>query len=224
MGQKRTDARSAWAMFCGVPEDNAAAMELADACHFKTYSNSETMIRQDEPDKDVYLILQGRLRAVKYSRNGHEIWLSNIEPGELVGELGCLNGGNRTSSVIVESDSSALAISSQRFLSLMDLYPELSLAISRLLAKRLSLTSDKLTELTALPVSIRLHQELQRSGIPDPEDSELTIVASPPTISELARRIHTSRETASRAFGSLEHQGLLKRTNGEVLVINPNFS
>ncbi len=217
-------ASAAWAVFCDLPADHPAARALADASVRRSVAASETLIHQGDPDTALYLVVSGVLRAVKYSQNGHEIWLAGISPGDLVGELGCLTGKQRTSSVVVDSDAALLAVSSQKFLELMVQYAELSIAVSRLLAKRLSRTSDQLTELTALPVPTRLHQELLRSGTPDPDDSEVLVITSPPTISELAKRIHTSRETASRAFGSLEHQGLLKRVAGEVQVINPRFS
>jgi len=224
MGRHGGDTNSAWATFCDLPIDHPATVSLTKASHLKSYSTSETIIHQGEPDTALYLIVSGILRAVKYSQNGHEIWLSNMGVGELVGELGCLTSSNRTSTVLVEEDATVLVISSSQFLLSMTQYADLAVAVSRLLARRLSRTSDQLTELTALPVSTRLHQELLRVGIPDPQDSEILTIASPPTISELAKRIHTSRETASRAFGSLEHRGLLKRSKGEVQVINPRFS
>ena len=224
MAQSGADTHSAWAAFCDLPIDHPAPVSLTQASRLKSYSASEAIIHQGEPDTALYLIVAGSLRAVKYSQNGHEIWLSSMAPGELVGELGCLTGGNRTSSVTAEDDATLLAIPSPQFLLLMSQHADLAVAVSRLLARRLAKTSDQLTELTALPVSTRLHQELIRVGIPDPHDSEVMTIASPPTISELAKRIHTSRETASRAFGSLEHKGLLKRNKGEVQVINPRFS
>lgn len=169
----------------------------------------------------VYLVGSGLLRSVKYSENGNKIWLADILPGTLVGEVGALNGSDRSAFVEAQDPSIVYGVASLRFVALMQAHAEIGLAISRLLARRVYDTSNQLTELTALSVGSRLHSELVRLGAPDPLDAELLTIKALPTVRALAQRIHTSRETASRALSELEQRGLVRRKDGGAQIVAP---
>ncbi len=223
MGRKIVHAAEAWANWCGYPEDHTACQKLQDLSHPRQLAKGESLIHQGEMQPQIYIVASGSLRAVRYSKNGHEVWLADIEAPELVGEMGVLIGQARTSSVITAKKSLVYGIPSTRFIELMQEEPELGLTMSKSLAARLHQTSQQLEELTALPVSSRLHQELIRIAEPVDEDDEMLIVSKPPTVSAIAKRIHTSRESASRAFTQLEKRGLLQRQDKSLHVIKPLF-
>lgn len=212
-----------WARFCEVPPNHPACQALGQASQVRHITAGETLIKQGDQGGPVYLVLSGHLRAVKYSENGHKIWLSDICGGAIVGEVDALINAGRSSFVDAYSDSRLLAVSQQVFADLSRAYAEISHALARLLARRLAETSNQLTELTAMSVRHRLHSELKRLGQRDPEDYELLNIPTMPAVIALAERIHTSRESASRALSELERLGLVQRFEDGARVIDPRL-
>lgn len=211
-----------WADFANVPIDHDVIALLARASHQNVYTSGECLVSQADPAKHVYLVVEGRFKAVAYSENGHEIWLSDANPGDLVGEIAVLESTQRTSSVVADEASVAIGVSNQVFLEALKMSGEFSLSITRLLARRLFATSSQLTELVTIPVAARLHSELMRIGEPDPQDREVFWVRQVHSVSDLAERIHATREATSRAMSQLEKRGLVKRAASAWTVIFPS--
>lgn len=212
-----------WARFCDIPLHHPACQALAEASQLRSIAAGETLIKQGDRAGPVYLVLSGHLRAVKYSENGHKIWLSDIGKGGLVGEVDALTKRGRSSFVDAYSDSQLLGITQQVFDDLSLVYAEISRAVSRMLAHRLADTSNQLTELTTLSVRHRLHSELKRLGERDPDNYELLNIPTMPAVIALAERIHTSRESASRALSELERLGIVQRVEEGAIVIDPRL-
>ena len=220
---KMEKAVQAWSQFCGTPSDHPLVLFLSKASRHHQYSPRSVVMNQGENSASLCLIMSGVLRAVKYSANGHEIWLSDLSAGHLVGELGCLTGTPRTSTVLAATDAETLEVSSGDFQTALGEHSALGQVLASQLSHRLSATSEQLAELMSLPVPLRLHHELARIGQSNAHDSELVMVDPQISVSDLAKRIHTSRETASRALSALERRGIVRRTSEHLEVVVPDF-
>ncbi|MEM9668198.1 MAG: Crp/Fnr family transcriptional regulator [Pseudomonadota bacterium] len=214
--------QAAWTQFSGRDIDDPIIEQLAGRSRQIQLPLGDTLLHQDDVANNVFLIAQGELRAVKYTSNGHEIWLSDLSAGDLVGELAVLANIKRTSSLIASSPSTVLSLTAAEFEHLLMRDGALGLSLARQLAKRLEATSGQLVDLLGMPVTIRLHAELVRSAEPDPADEELNIISSAPSVSVLGQRIHASREATSRALSSLERRGLVHRQKARWTVISPS--
>jgi CRP-like cAMP-binding protein len=84
----------------------------------------------------------------------------------------------------------------------------------KFMVERLQQTASRMYEHAALSAVGRVHAELLRQAR---ESEDLTIRPSP-ILSDIALRVSTTRETASRAVNALERRGIIRR-NGEALVI-----
>jgi CRP-like cAMP-binding protein len=214
---------AAWANFSKLEETSATIEALTDASRLIALKPGAILIEQGTKPNTVYLVLDGLLKAVRYTANGHEIWLSDARPGEMLGEISAFAGMERTSSVVAAEEASVICLPKAVFLESIDAHPSLHLAVTRLLARRLAATSAQMSELVAMPVSGRLHSELLRMGTIDNQDSEKVIIRPALTVSALGQRIHATREATSRALAQLEKRGLVRRSPDAWIVILPDF-
>ena len=204
-------AARAWADFCQNDKDCPNVRQLAVGSRLVEFAAGTNLIEQADTAKSVYLLLDGCVSIIRFTENGHNIWLANAHIGELVGEISVLARMETTSQVVADGQVSVLSIARGLFEECVRNDPALAFALSRMLARRLAETSSQLSELIALPVVLRLHAELVRIGQPANEDAEQYIVSPAPSVSTLGARIHATREAASRALGLLERRKLVAR-------------
>ena len=224
MGGSETSAiRTAWAVFAGTNEDAVEQSGLVSGSRIRKIEPGTLLIEQGDEGGSVFLVLSGSLKAVWYTQNGHEIWLSDISRGEIVGEFSALSEGPRSSSVVSNEYTELVEIPIARFRAALDASNSLTRKIATNLAIRIQATSKQVIALVGLPLAARLHAELQRIGNREHSDSESVIVNEPPTVSQLAEKIHASREATSRAFSILQKRGLVYRENDRLQVIVPNI-
>lgn len=216
------ETKGHWSVFAGAPSDREGFTELALSSRRVQLQPGDSLVTQGDASQAVYLLLEGSLKTVRYSKNGHEIWLASFSKGALIGEMSGLTGSARSSTVIAVTPVTALAVDYPDFEAAIHAAPKFGLKVSKLLAERVRNTSIQLEELATLQTSARLHSELFRLGKPDAADEERATIANPPSVSELAVRIHAARESTSRAVSYLHKRGFLKkRDDGALDVISP---
>ena len=94
-----TQQLAALAVFRGVPEAHLSAFEAQ--CHPLQIGAGQVIFREGEVADAAMLLVSGRLVA---SVGGRE--LGEIHPGELLGELGLLGGGQRRSADVTAREPS----------------------------------------------------------------------------------------------------------------------
>jgi len=213
------DICSAWANYLGGQENDPAVIALAAKSRIRSVRSGDHIIDQNDISDNIYLVRSGQLAALRYTRNGHEILLSEIGQGELVGEMSVFANAVRSSAVVANTDSQLVAVSGSDFKSLSTAHADISFAVASELARRLISTSTVLADLVSMSVPNRLYGELVREGRPIPEDDEILIVAPLPAVTTLAQRIHATREATSRAMSLLQKRGLVRRTKEFIEIV-----
>lgn len=94
----------------------AAALEVL-ATQFEPVfvESGHLLIKEGDQGDCLYLVISGHLRTIKQSSHGDTIILSEINRGELIGELALLTQDPRAASVIATRDSLLLKLSKQAF-------------------------------------------------------------------------------------------------------------
>lgn len=203
--------------------DVPLAQSLADASTAIEFKPDERLVLDRDPAGPVFLLTKGVLKVVKQSQNGHEIWLADFAAPAIVGELSAILGVPRSSDVIADSSVSVLSVPNQVFADAARTHVSLSNALNQELARRVRATSEKLAELYSVSVMGRLHFELVRISEPDPDDDEVYRIAWLINVSEMAARIHATRESTSRALSRLKQMGIVRTENGGMRVIAPRL-
>jgi CRP/FNR family transcriptional regulator, cyclic AMP receptor protein len=89
------------------------------------------LIRQGENARELIIIVEGTVRV---ERSGQVI--AHQGPGEVIGEMGLVDGRPRSATVITESPSTILVIEAQSFWPLIETMPQLSRKLMATLSER----------------------------------------------------------------------------------------
>lgn len=168
------------------------------------------------PDRqETSLLLEGLAQEAAYGREGSVLVLHQFGPGEFYGEL--INQGGEIQ-VEALSDGRALHYGGDTMLRLMESYGGVAMAIARHLARRLAIIRQRMVETTLLTATGRICAELLRLS----RQSEDGVIRPLPVLAELAQRVQSTRETASRTVSQLERRGIVQRCDGGLAVIAPH--
>jgi CRP/FNR family cyclic AMP-dependent transcriptional regulator len=109
---------------------------IYNLCRIKLAAG-ETIIWEHEQNRDVYIVLEGRLGAF-HNGNGHEKALDAIRPGEVFGEMAFFTKEPRSATVRALERSECLVLKETDLHILAFKYPVMFVQITRILSKRLA--------------------------------------------------------------------------------------
>ncbi len=203
-------------------KDEDIAQQLKTKARIRRFDPKTTIVLRHAEDRDVFVLLEGRARAVVYSSEGHEIWLDDLVPGDIFGEMAALAEMPRTAEIRAVEPVAVAVYSDAEFLRMMGRHGHLGIVIARRLIDRLQRTTQRMYELSALSAPGRVYAELLRSAeFGRDEGREAGVIRPPPQITELAKRVNSTRETASRTISDLERKGLVIRREDCLIVLAP---
>lgn len=178
----------------------------------------QVVIASGSDCRDVYLVRSGTMRTALFAATGREVVIRDIVQGELFGELAALDDLPRASTVVAATEAEITVLSQAEFIAAIRDGGDAALWMMRRFSSMIRLYTEKIFELSALPVRSRLHCELLRlaeTGVA----SEAGILITPaPTHADLAARVGSHREMVTREFRYMTEIGALQQS-GRRLVI-----
>ena len=199
--------------------DNAAKRSIAAECSWHNIEQDQQIIGHLDRSDDVYFLVQGTVRAISYSFDGKEVSFRDIGPGEIFGEYAAIDGGERSANIFTLTEIFAGSLSGRVFRDLLARYPEVSLAVMRLLTQQTRDLTKRIFEFSAFAVKNRIHAELLRLALASRPTGNVAEIVNMPTHAEMASRISTHREAITREFNTLARLGLMER-RGRTTYIN----
>ncbi len=118
------------------PISEARAEELVETLEWVRVRRGDAVVSEGEPSDAVYLLLAGRLRAVR-ENGGDPVAVGDITVGESVGEMGVFTGELRSATVYAIRESQLIRFPKDRFEELLQEHPEATLEIMRTVVGRL---------------------------------------------------------------------------------------
>jgi CRP-like cAMP-binding protein/cytochrome P450 len=94
---------------------SAALLDAIDQAPEVILEDGERLFSQGDPSERLYFIIEGRLRITREDESGKEIHIATLAPGDVVGEIGILQGVPRTATVTAEGRSTLMAVEEQIF-------------------------------------------------------------------------------------------------------------
>jgi CRP-like cAMP-binding protein len=169
---------------------------------------------------EFYLVLSGRVAIAQESDDGRESLLAVLGPGELFGEMGFLDGFNRSAQARALEESRVLMVPYAELRRLYENTPSALWSAVQLLARRLRTTDRALSDTVFLDVMGRTAKRLlDMAG--DRDEFEM-----PLTQEELASMVGASRERVNKAIHAFvklgwlthdqRHYKITNRTNLEI--------
>jgi CRP-like cAMP-binding protein len=194
-----------------------AAQVLARA-RMARFAGQAVIVRQGDKLSLAYLLTVGRARAMLCTAEGHIVLLHEFIPGDFFGTLGEGEGGRQDADVMAVGDVEALQFEGAQLALLAQQHGCIGLALSRLLIQRLRATTARMYERSALSAAGRVYSELLRLA----RDGSDMAIRPAPVLSDLALRMSTTRETASRAVSALERRGIVRRDADALVIVAPH--
>jgi CRP-like cAMP-binding protein len=193
------------------------AAQIHAHARVRSYPPRAALVRRGDRSATAFLLVVGRAHALLYGADGQLVLLHEYRPGELFGALAGPGAGDEEADVVAVDRVRALLLEAAALMALAERHGCIGLALSRLLLKRLRSTAARMYERTALSAPGRVCAELLRLA----RGAEGFAIRPAPVVAELALKVGTTRETASRTISALLRRGLLRRDGDALIVVAP---
>jgi len=202
-----------------LSESSRAALE--QRARWVRYGVNDTIIDRESESRDVFFVVEGRVRVVNFSISGREISFDEMEPGGVFGELAAIDGMPRSAAVVALTNTLVASISPDTFLNLLRDHPDLAIGVMQELTKIVRTSTERIMDLSTLGALNRVHSEILREARAHAEDGANTARISPiPVHADIAARVSTTRETVARVLSDLTKQGLVKREKDALAILD----
>lgn len=201
-----------------VPADTVAALEKA--CAWRQYAAQEQIIDRQSDTREVFFVVEGRVRIAIYSIQGREITLDDLVAGDHFGELAAIDAEPRSASVMAITPCLLASLSAERFLQLCSEEPDVPLRMMRWLSHIVRMATDRIMDLSTLAANNRVHAEILRQAKMNMTGDNRADISPIPVHSDIASRVSTTRETVARVMNDLAREGLVERQKKTLVVHN----
>jgi CRP/FNR family transcriptional regulator, cyclic AMP receptor protein len=197
---------------------DACVERIAAACSWRRHEAGRQIVRRDAKDRDVHLLVDGRIRSTAYASSGRQVTFRDLEAGDLFGELAAIDGRMRSADVIALDDVLIATLPAQAFRDLLRDEPVVAERLIARLVGEVRRLSDHVIDLSTASVGQRLAAELLRLAIRAGVESGAARIAPMPTHAELAAQLGTYREQVTRELSALTRSGVVGK-DGRAIVV-----
>ena len=198
--------------------DTPALEGLAGSLDWRRFQAGQQVITRNAPDRDVYLVIAGKVQVVAFSASGKQITYREMGGGDHFGELAAIDGRERSADVIALADSLLAIMSQATFRDLLSRHEALRERMLRGLVAFVREMTDRVFELSTLGVRNRVHAELLRLARRAGVAGNVVRINPAPRHGDIASRVSTYREQVTRELSMLVAQGVIAR-EGPCLVV-----
>lgn len=185
--------------------------QILDLGSLKMYAKDEIILNEDEAGTALFVIVKGKVKISRSSKDGKEVILTIMNESDFFGEMAILDGFSRSATVTALEESKLFIVQRNDFLNLLKNHTEVSIALLQELTQRLRAAGMKIKALSlkdaegkVASVILQLAEEIGkiRQGVVEIEKL--------PYQHELANMAGTSRETISRTLHTFAKKGLVE--------------
>lgn len=106
-------------LFAGCSKKELAAIQKAS--YRLEFDDGATLTKQGQSSREAFVVLEGKAAV---TRGDHKVAV--LGPGDAIGELGLLDRGPRTATVVADGRLEVLVIGAREFAALLDQVPSIS--------------------------------------------------------------------------------------------------
>jgi len=201
--------------------DSAALHSLSLACSTRQMPRSSTLAAEGSLPAQAFLVLRGRVRAVRRGEGGREITLEVFRPGDLIADAFLAPDQPLANDWETVEPTTLLVIPREALVGFARQMPELGLTLGRMVVGRLNRSKDLAVGLALSDVQSRVIAALRFLARQEGEGQEMPdglLLRRRPTQQELANLIGACRETVSRMVSDLTRRGLLTPQGRSLLI------
>jgi CRP/FNR family cyclic AMP-dependent transcriptional regulator len=188
---------------------------LADLGRTTVYPPGTVMCVEGDPNTHVFVLVDGWVKIVGVTSDGHELTLALRGRGDTVGEVAGETTGYRSATVQAVGTVRALIVPYERFSSFLDAHDGADRAYRRMVTRRWNDAESMLRARSVTSGAQRLAGLLLELA-----DSELQ-TAMTLTQEELASLTGASRATVTRALSNWRRRGIIRTGQRDITITDP---
>lgn len=196
----------------------AAIEALAVRLAWRHVAAGGHVISRDAADRDVYLVVSGRVQVGAFSAGGKQVTYCEIGAGDIFGELAAIDGRARSADVIAIQQSLLASMHPEVLLELLAAHSGPREWVLKRLTRTVREMTDRVFDLSTLGVRNRVHAELLRLARLGEVSGNTARIEPAPTHVDIANRVSTYREQVTREISLLTTQGVVAR-EGHCLMV-----
>jgi len=196
-------------LFPGIAPDELT--RIAKAMARRRYRRHEVIFHEGDPGDSLHVLVEGRVKISRESRDGEEAIVALLRPGDAFGDLVLLDGAPRSATATAVEPTETLAMSRATFADLVDGGSPFRWSLLAGVAQRVRRLTDQLAEVHFLDLSGRLAHQLTRlaeEGSPS-ATAEVRLDRSI-TQSDLAAMVGGTRQRVNQILGEFADEGLVE--------------
>lgn len=196
--------------------------ELRELGTRRGFRRLERLIHGGDESDEVLLIETGVVKVILRNESGSELILGFYGSGELIGEIGVLNGGPRTASVTAHTNGSAVHIPGSRFRSFLTSHNTALFLVVGTLQERLRNADRWRLDHASLDVPTRVARQLLVWARTCGQTTERGITIRGLSQKDLAQSIAASERTVEQALRLLREARLVSTGRGMFVLPSPS--
>ncbi len=222
---KRIDQRvitlRAMPLFAELSE--ADLTTLAQELRAREYDRDEIIFRQGDANRELYVVLKGKVRVYKISPGGEETTIAIFSTSDVLGELAAIDDQPRSATAKAIGPVTLLTLSQSRFLDCMRAMPGLAFGMSRVLAAKLRWTAAYAESIAQFDAAGRLlhilllHNERYGEMIEPGKQYRVNLALNQ---SDLASMVGARREWVNRILSDWRKRGLIDFDRGVITILD----
>ena len=190
-------------------------------CRYAKLSNFKrgtTICSKGDAGNSLYAVISGTVKISTSSAEGRSAILNLIGTGEVFGEIALLDGGERTTDAIANSDCELFVIDRREFIPFVRSQPALAMKFIELLCARLRWTSEHVEQIILQDLPGRVASALIRlTERHQPSSAGRTITVTQQEISEM---VGMSRESINKQLRAWESRNWVRLEHGAIVVLD----
>jgi len=189
-------------------------------CTARKIRRREVVVRQGSADRDMFIVVSGRLRISAVSEDGKEVGFGVLEAGDTFGEMAMLDGEERSATVTAIEPCELLVLGPREFERLIFAQPGLALNLLVILAQRLRHTTRLYQNSVFMDVPARLAQFLIQFSSPDRQQGGVPVLGVSLSQYELGTLVNASRESVNKQLREWEQSGIIQQQGGQIRLLD----
>jgi CRP/FNR family transcriptional regulator, cyclic AMP receptor protein len=185
----------------------------------QTLRKGDALFREGEEGNCLYMIIAGKIKIVRQSRDGDEMILAMLSAGDFCGEMALLDGMPRSADAVAVEETHLYGLNRKDFLDYVMSNETAVKAILSALTKRLRKADDFLEDIFFLNVAARLAKKLielaMSNGFREGENGPVKLSL---TQKDLASMIGTTRESVNKELRALREKNLIDLSSRTILI------
>jgi len=208
-------------LFEGLPSNHLDS--IVQSGQTSRFAAGDFLFHQGDHARYMYLLLEGRLKLVQYTREGQPVIVRYIGPGETFAIVAVLRDAKYPVAAEIVQDTTVMYWTRTMMKQLMGEYPGLERNALRVMADRIQEFQDRIRELSTERVERRIARALLRlTRQAGRKVQEGVYIDLPLSRQDLAEMAGTSLYTVSRTLSQWEAEGIVRCGRARVTITYPH--